>query len=351
MRLHRGFKGDWLLALAAYNSGAGTVSKAIRKNQRKGKPTDFFSLDLPDETRGYVPKLLAISTIVDEPEKFGMSLQTIPNEPVLARVETGSQIDLALAAELADISVEELYMLNPGFNRWATDPKGPHFLMVPLENEDTFRENLANLPESERVRWERHRIRQGESLLTIADKYNTTVALIKDVNNIRGNMIRAGQSLIIPVASKNKSQYVLSAEQRLSSLQNRQHSGKQKVTYHVRSGDTLWDISRRYKVGVRSLAKWNGLAPRDTLREGQKLVIWTKYGRQVTAAKENFSPHARTQKIGYRVRRGDSLARIADKFNVRINQVMRWNNLKEGVILRPGQRLTLYVDVTRQAGV
>ena len=350
-RLKRSFKGDWLLALAAYNSGAGTVSRAIRKNKRKGKPTDFFSLDLPKETRGYVPKLLAISSIIEDPQKYGISLQPIANKPVLEKVDTKKQIDLALAAELADITVEELYMLNPGFNRWATDPKGPHHLLVPIENADIFRENLAALPDNKRVHWERHRIRDGQNLLSIADKYNTTVSLIKDINNIRGNMIRAGQSLIIPVAVKNKSQYVLSAEQRLASLQNTKRSGKQKIKYTVRPGDTLWDISRKHKVGVRSLAKWNGLAPRDTLRAGQKLVIWTKYGQRVASSKTSFSPHSKTQKIRYRVRRGDSLARIADKFNIRIHQVMRWNNLKKGVVLQPGQRLTLHVDVTRQAGV
>lgn len=350
--LQRRFKGDWMLALAAYNSGQGTVSRAIRKNLRKGKPTDFWSLDLPPETEDYVPKLMAIAEIIAKPGEFGIELEPIPNEPYMARVEVGSQIDMALAAELADIELDELYMLNPGFNRWATDPKGPHFLMVPQTNADVFAENLAQMPTEERIRWARHKVRKGESLLAIADKYNTTVKLIKDVNKIRGNTIRVGDGLVIPVATKDLAAYNMSAEQRLRSLQNTKRKGRNKIVYQVRPGDTLWDIARKYGVGVRTLAKWNGMAPRDSLRSGQKLVIWSKWAKR-RIKQAQFSPHSAnvvTQKIRYRVRRGDSLALISQKFRVSLNDLKRWNGLSGEKYLQPGQRLTLYVDVTAQAG-
>lgn len=349
--LHRSLNKDWMLALAAYNSGYGTVTKAIRKNKRRGKPTDFWSLSLPKETRSYVPKLLAIAEIIRNPEKFNLKLRPIANKPFMAEVDTGSQIDLALAADLAQISLEELYTLNPGYNRWATSPKGPHKLMVPVDKVEIFNYNLSVLPENKRISWVRHKIKKGQSLLAISDKYDTTVALIKDLNQIRGNMIREGQNLIIPVSSRKGKTYTLSAEQRLIALQNTKRKGKDKLSYRVKPGDTLWSISRKYKVGYRSLAKWNGLAPRDTLRSGQKLVIWTK-GGYLNRAK--FSPHATqlvTQKIKYRVRRGDSLARISQKFKVNISDLKRWNNaISSKKYLQPGQRLTLYVDVTQQAG-
>jgi membrane-bound lytic murein transglycosylase D len=114
----------------------------------------------------------------------------------------------------------------------------------------------------------------------------------------------------------------------------------------------LWDISRRYGVNVRTLARWNGLAPRDTLRTGQKLVIWSKRSRVAQLSDPDFTPHSRatiTQKIRYRVRRGDSLALISRKFNVAVNDLVRWNGLNKKKYLQPGQRLTLYVDVTQQA--
>jgi len=349
--MHRSFNDDWLLALAAYNSGWGTVTKAVKRNKRKGKNIDFWSLDLPRETEGYVPKLLAISEIIANPEKYGLTLRPIPNQPYMAEVDIDSQIDLALAADLAEISLEDLYILNPGYNRWATDPKGPHKLMVPVDKADVFANNLAELPKSKRLAWVRHKIKKGQSLLSIADKYNTTVKLIKNVNNIRGNLIRENQNLIIPVSTLKDKSYTLSAEQRLIALQNTKRKGKEKFIYHVSSGDTFWSISRKFDVSYRTLAKWNGMAPRDTLRPGQKLTIWKKGG---AIHRASFSPHSSaltTQKVNYKVRRGDSLARIARKFSVDVSDLKKWNRkLYNKKYLQPGDRITVYVDVTQQAG-
>ncbi len=345
--LHRRFDGDWLLALAAYNSGEGTVRRAIRKNKRRGRPTDFWHLDLPRETRGYVPKLLALARLVADPAKHGIALLPIANEPVLERVDPGSQLDLALAAELAGLSIEELYTYNPGYNRWATDPDGPHHLLLPIEHVPRFQAALAQLPPEDRIGWRRHKIRRGETLRQIARRYRTDVDLIRRVNGIRGHTIRAGDDLIIPVATRDAGAYTLSASQRLLRTQNIVRQGRHKVIHHVRRGETLWSIARRYKVGVRELARWNQMAPRDTLHPGQRLVVWTK---QRTLALHRTGP-ARTQKIAYRVRRGESLALISRKFRVSIDDLVRWNRLDPKDYLQPGQRLTVYVDVTEQSNI
>lgn len=348
------FDGDWLLALAAYNSGEGTVQRAVARNKARGKPTDFWSLDLPRETRGYVPKLLAISRLVTDPEAHGVSLEPLPNEPFLTTVELNSQIDLALAAELAEISLEEIYLYNPGFNRWATDPDGPHQLLLPIERVAGFKERLADYPPERRVRWERHRVKSGESLLQIAQNYRTTVELVKSVNGLRGNTIRAGDTLTIPVARQKLASYRLSEEQRLLATQNQTREGK-RVDYLVRGGDSLWSIARRYDVGVNALARWNGMAPRDPLMPGRKLVIWTDATEEKVASTNParfthpFSSSTR-QRIGYIVRSGDSLATISQRFRVSVDNVMRWNKLDGKKYLQPGQRLTLYVDVIRQSG-
>jgi FOG: LysM repeat len=348
------FSGDWLLALAAYNSGEGTVKRAVARNKARGKPTDFWSLDLPRETRGYVPKLLAISRLVTDPDQHGVSLEAVANEPFLTRVALDSQIDLALAAELADISLEEIYLYNPGFNRWATDPDGPHDLLLPIERVASFQERLAEYPPERRVRWERHRVKSGESLLQIAQNYRTTVELLKSVNNLRGNSIRAGATLTIPVARQKLASYRLSEEQRLIATQNQPREGH-RVEYHVRSGDSLWSIARRHDVGVNELARWNGMAPRDPLVPGRKLVIWTDAKAERVAATNPagfthpFSSSTR-QRIGYTVRNGDSLATISQRFRVSVGNLISWNKLDGKKYLQPGQRLTLYVDVIRQSG-
>jgi membrane-bound lytic murein transglycosylase D len=350
--LNRQFDGDWLLALAAYNSGSGTVKKAIRRNQKRGKPTDFWSLDLPRETRAYVPKLLALKKLVADPAAYELELQTIPNEPYFARVELNSQIDLARAAEMAEISLDELYRLNPGYNRWATAPDGPHHLLIPLQNVDTFAANLEALPPEQRIRWIRHQIRPGDTLSTIAVKYNTSITTIKKVNGIRGSYLRAGRSLTIPVASQSAASYRLSESQRIKSLQNAPRKGV-KVVHIVQPGDTFWDLAQQHKVNVRALAKWNGMAPRDPLTPGQKLVIWSRNSAETSSLEAIVLslPQQRTitKRIGYKVRRGDSLAKISRKFRVSVAELRRWNDLPKGKYLQPGQRLTVYVDVTRQS--
>jgi membrane-bound lytic murein transglycosylase D len=349
------FHGDWELALAAYNAGAGNVQKAIRKNVRRGKPTDFWSLDLPRETRSYVPRLLAVAKLMAKPEAYGINLRPIPNKPYFASIDIQSQLDLALAAEMAGISIEELYLLNPGFNRWATDPDGPHRLQLPLDKVDRFTQKLAGIAPNQRLRWKRYRIKQGDVLGAIARKHNTTVALLQEINKLRGTNIRAGKHLLIPVSSQKMERYSLSSEQRTASIKNSGRKGT-RITYEVRPGDTLWEIARSYKVSHRQLAKWNAMAPRDLLHPGQKLVIWkgTRSDKTTITAKPTLpvnlaaGPVNSRSQLSYRVRKGDSLYRIAQRFKVSVADLKQWNALP-GKYLQPGQRIKLYVDVTNQA--
>ena len=349
--LHGFFDGDWMLALAAYNSGEGTVRRAVVRNSAQGRPTDFWSLDLPRETRAYVPKLLALSEVFSRPEEYGITLASIADEPMIVPVDVGSQIDLAKAAELAGVGLDELYRLNPAFNRWATDPDGPHELLVPVHAAERFATALAGLAPEQRVTWTRHLIREGENLGQLARHYRTTVAVLREVNGINGHMIRAGQSLIVPVAMQEAGGYTLSAEQRQRAVQSTARSGSRSV-HVVRSGDTLWDIARKHRVGVKQLAQWNGMAPGDVLRPGQRLVIWKAEGTVTASAPGRLldAPPVSeaTQRISYVVRKGDSLSRISQRFNVKVSELLRWNSLAKGDYLQPGQRLTLYVDVTRQ---
>ena len=335
------FDGDWLLALASYNAGAGTVSRAITRNKALGRPTDFWNLNLPRETRAYVPKLLAISQIVAEPETYGVTLKPISDTPYFRVVEAGSQLDLAEAARLADISSEELYLLNPGYNQWATPPEGPHRILVPVAKADAFEQKLAALPADARMRWQRYTIRSGDSLIRIANRFNVTVGMIQRANNLRGNRIIAGQNLMIPTPAQNGDAYALTADKRLAAKQDRGVSGRQRVDHHVRPGDTLWEIAQQHKVSVGELAKWNNMAPRDPLRVGQALAVWTSQPTTVAAA----ARPEMIRKVNYSVRNGDSLYRIANRFNVGVNDIARWNGIDTGKYLRPGQRLTLYVDV------
>jgi len=349
--LNKQFKGDWMLALAAYNSGSGTVRRAIKRNKRLNKPTDFWHLELPKETRAYVPKLLALKEIIAEPEKYSISLRCIPDAPGFKQVKTTAQIDLALAAELAEIDLKTLYNYNPAFNRWATDPDGPHSLILPVESGEVFEENYSLLPADKHLRWSRHKIKSGETLSDIAVKYNTSVKHLKKVNGISGNNIREGKHLVIPVSSKNKSSYALSSTQRLKSIQNTKRGSKTRITHIVQNNESFWEISRKYKVDMHKLAKWNGMAIRDPLKQGQKLVVWSNSKQSSKQASvKTHNPNNTIKSIHYTVRNGDSLSRIATRYSVNVKDLHRWNSIK-GKYLQPGQRLKLYIDVTEQSGI
>ncbi|MEK6749242.1 MAG: LysM peptidoglycan-binding domain-containing protein [Pseudomonadota bacterium] len=352
------FNNDWALALAAYNSGEGTVLKAIKKNKRKHKPTDYWSLKLPAETRGYVPKLLAVARIIDNPKALGVRVASIPNEPFFDVVKVDGQIDLALAADLAGLTVEDIYTLNPAYNRWATDPAGPHRLLLPVEVAETFEMNLAEVPEDQLIRWEHHTVKRGDNLNNIAATYRTTVPIIKTINKLDAIRLKVGSDLMVPVAARDTESYTLSAEQRLRTLQNSAPRGREKAIHMVQDGETLWSIAQQYDVDMRALARWNGMAPRDPLNLGQQLVVWVSNGENLfvkvnaDAKLSPFDVSITQRKITYRVRRGDSLGSISRRFKVSVDSMIKWNprRVKKHSRLRPGQRITLYVDVTRQSG-
>ena len=341
------FDGDWMLAVAAYNSGEGSVRSAVRRNKRNNRPTDFWNLRLSRETRAYVPKLLALKQLLNDPGSRNVRLPFVANLPYFTEVDIGSQLDLGVAAKWADISMDELYALNPGFNRWATSPAGPHKLLVPKDKAAAFATKVTESPASERLQWKRHKIKNGESLSVVADKYKTTVSVLKQANNLRSSRIRAGQYLMIPSASQKLDLYTQSADARLTKKQNRPRKGN-KLSHSVKAGDSFWTISRKYNVGIRQLAQWNGMAPRDTLNVGRKLVVWQK---NTTSSLPVLASGGHTRKINYVVRRGDSLSTIANRFRVSIGQLKNWNQSTSAKkYLQPGQRLVLYVDVTKQSG-
>ena len=345
--LHSSLDNSWYLALAAYNTGEGNVRISMRHNARRHRPQNFWALDLLPETRAYVPRLLAISALVANPAKYGIDLKAIPNQPYWETVDIGSQLDLARAADMAGISIEELYLLNPGYNRWSTNPKGPHRLLIPIDKADQFKQNLANLPPSERVSFRRHKIRRGESLGLIASRYHVTVGILREANHIRGNTIRAGKYLLIPVATRDSRAYDLSKAERLKTTRQiaERKYGIKPIHYRVRSGDSFWVIARKFDVPVRALAKWNGMASTDPLVKGKQLVIFAQHATQIASIPV---PNDVIRKVRYRVHRGESLALIADKFNLSVNDVMRWNrHVSNQKYIQPGDRITLYVDVTR----
>jgi membrane-bound lytic murein transglycosylase D len=362
-QLHQQFNGDWLLAVAGYNSGEGNVARALKKAAAAGRSQDFWGVKsyLPAETRTYVPRLLAIAELVADPAAVGVTLPELRNTAQFAVVETGGQIDMALAASLAGIDTDALYALNAGVNRWATDPEGPHRLLLPLAQADLFATSLAALGERERVQWTRHRVRTGETIGGIAERYQTTVAVLREINQLGGNTIRAGEDLTIPHATQSIATYTQSADVRAARQQSTPRNGERRE-HLVQAGETLWSISRVYDVDIRNLASWNSMAPGDVLSVGRELVVWTAPPAAIAAAATaqaslvrsdsatGFAATSRIREITYVVRRGDSLSSIARRFKVSVDKLVEWNAGTLDQYLQPGQRLKMRVDVTEQSG-
>lgn len=197
-KLH-GMFGTWDLALAAYNAGEGTVQRAIDKNRRQGLPTDYQSLNLPPETQNYVPKLQAIKNIVTDPEKFGLNLHAIPNRPYFAYVRTPKQIDAKLAAQLAEISDEEFTSLNPSYNRPVITATGEkHQLLLPIWAAERFAENLSNY-DKPLTNWQTYHAKRGERMDNIASKFGIKVSQLRDVNGLSAaKKLRRSQAMLVP---------------------------------------------------------------------------------------------------------------------------------------------------------
>lgn len=316
------FDGDWLLAIAAYNAGEGRVGNAIAYNRKHGRPTDFWHLRLPRETRQYVPRLLALSQIVRHPEHYDLELPDVPNKAETELVDVSGQIDLTLAAKLADVDLGTFHQLNPGYNRWATPPNGPQSLLLPAEAASAFKTALAKLPSDERVSWIRYKVRRGDSLSEIAQRYHTTVAVIKKANKLPSTVIRVGHPLLIPRGAT-------------TDVPDRM-GPQQQFTYTVRSGDSLWDIGRRFGVSFHQLAKWNNLDTTAILQPGDHLTIYS--GKQ---QKARSSKHVKVT-----VRKGETLSHIAHRFRVSVQSLLKWNDLSLDDYLQPGQKINVYVNTS-----
>jgi membrane-bound lytic murein transglycosylase D len=343
--LHDEFDGDWLLAIAAYNVGEAAVERAIAYNTSVGRRTDFWHLNLPAETRAYVPKLLAMKRLMAEPERYGLEFSPIPNEPYFAVIDTDSQIDLKIAARLAGTSYDDLVALNPGYNRWATDPAGPHRMLVPIDHADAFEGALRTLSAEDRVRYVAHEVAPRETLAQIARHAGTSVSVLEKVNELSGPRVAPGQTLKIPEISGALPDKVLIAAARIDRPETDTAGRKQaQLVYRVKSGETLTSIARRNNIAVNSLARLNNLAAGDQLVTGQRLLI--KAGTRLMRDEGVVTG----RRVQYTVRHGDTIESISRHFQVSVTQLKTWNGINQRHPIRAGRRLVMYVESNRQEG-
>ncbi|HSC68845.1 MAG TPA: LysM peptidoglycan-binding domain-containing protein [Cellvibrio sp.] len=328
-RLNAMFDGDWLLTIAAYNAGEGTVRRAIDKNRKQGRGTDFWSLPLSQQTQSYVPQLLALSKVIADPAKYELELSAIPNNPYFTAVNVSSAIDLAQAARMAEIDPKELRNLNAGYSKWTTDPTGPHQLFVPVADAAQFTLNLDKLPKLTPVKVSGdYKVKSGDTLGSIAKRFGTSVSAIQSANNLKSSQLKVGQNLSIPGQAPLNSPYAIQAEQEIAQRQQK-NTG---TYYTIKSGDSFWTIAKKHGTSVKNLLKWNNLPANAALKPGQKLLVVDKAS---TKPEDN--------KITYQIKSGDTLHKIASQFDVSKTDILSWNKVKDESYIHPGQELTIYL--------
>ena len=317
--LHEKFEGDWLLAMAAYNTGPTRVNRAIKKNKREDKPIRFWDLNLPKETTAYIPKLLVLCELIKDPKSFDVNLPSIANRPYFQRVKIPGQLDLMQAADLAGLKPETIYELNPGFNQWATDPSGPHYLLLPVGVSDRFMTQLESLDQDDLVRWDRYEIRRGDNLYKIASRYKIEVAVLMEINGLASDLIIAGKEIMVP---------------RGSAWAGKQNPREQ--VYIVVGGDSLWNISKKFKVSIEDVILWNDLDIEVPLQINQKIKIFSRYER----IRQDL-PSRDLRTMLYPVKSGDTISKIASKFEITAKDIQEWNEIEDVSKIFPGQVLKL----------
>ena len=387
--------GDWYLVMAAYNSGQRRVERAIRRTGSRDFWVHAQRRVLPRETRSYVPLIIAATVIAKNPEAYGFtSSSKTPIEYDVVRLEHA--VDLSTAADSAGVSLDDMKFLNPELRRWVT-PLGSNTypIRIPKGNAEAFKTALAAIPEDERVRFGTHVVRRGDTLSGIANRYGTSIAALTAANNVsRRSLIHPGQVLTVPVPPGSGGQRIRSVERREVIAENGQD------VYVVQRGDTLGDISTSFSMSLSELRALNGMASRATrIYPGQKLIVTERaaatlstsrrasaaprggatytvqpgdtmgqiaddhgiglstlrrlngfsgrrsriypgqelYVREATVAQADAGP------MSYRVRRGDTLSKIARRFGVTVEDIRQWNDISSDHIIA-GETIRIHAD-------
>lgn len=402
--LHNMF-GDWQLALAAYNWGEGAVQRAVNRNLAKGLPTDYLSLKMPAETRNYVPKLMAIRNMIATPESYGLTLPALENKPYFTAVSTSRHIDLDLAAELAGMSVPEFLTLNPAYNKPVIAYKPQRKVLVPIEKADLFNENLANR-NGNLLSWQPYQAIKGDTIESLAAQFGADPSSLSAINRISKPRLKPGQLVLVPRRSevtaslaqantspKQAESSIVVAKEKPIELALNQPSEKEAISssevisvvaessvipspipekaavipettdaeiaqaapteapvveakpqYHVvAKGDTAYNIARRYGLSVDELLQINQLKNAN-INLGKRLNVLADAAPLNT--KEKISQKATSKSKSssqYKVKTGDTAAKIARRFSVAVPELLRWNGLKNNSILKPGDDLTIYL--------
>lgn len=341
--------GDWYLAWAGYNCAPSRISKAAKTHNTRNFWVLYETGSIPEETRNYVPKVLAAAIIGKHPERYGFTNIKGDAPPQYDTVVVEGAYGMDVLAKCAGVSQEALQALNPSILRGATPPDSKHALRVPVGAAERFKEALAQVPESERLTFQKHTVAKGETMSKIAARYGVSTSALASYNRISNpNMVSVGTVLLIPRSGTTAPPpEALTSSATKSSSSSKPSTSKSTTTttaskptsrtHTVAKGETLSTIADRYDVTTADLQAWNNLKSANNIQAGQKLTVMTSGGTTGTASKPSAPAAATT----YTVKKGDTLSDIAERYGVSVSSLVSANNLKSASAIYPGQVLKL----------
>jgi membrane-bound lytic murein transglycosylase D len=330
----------WYLAAAGYNAGENKIASAMKRYQTE----DFWELAkyryLKQETRDYVPQMIAAALIAKEPEKYGF-IGIEYQEPLqYEKMEVPSVTDLRLIAKICDITLEELKDLNPELSRWCTPPDSPTYeIKIPFGKRELFLKNFEALQPLQRSQFKTHIVKKGDTFARIARSCRVEVELILEINRLkRTSRLSTGMNLLIPIPISQDIKPTMMAKKKFNG--NDPSLKSNEIIYTIKKGDTLWSIANEMGVNIGVLSRWNNLHPEKKLIPGDKLKI------RMISAPDSFEEPIRKKggkEIIYVVKEGDTLWGIAKKYHITVSDIKTWNHLSGGDRIHPSDQLTLRV--------
>jgi len=331
-RLRTMFNDDWPIIIASYNGGEGTLQNAISYNAARNRPTDFWDLtQISHETADYPARLYALVEIFSHPKKYGFTPYPIPNAPVLTEIKLDKSVNLGKLAQITGMSHDELYRLNPGFDKLITGPQTDH-LLVPKKLADQFTPQALGEAEKSARDWGRYTLRRGDSFHKVAYRFGCDVDELIKMNRLSSTYAHPGETIVVPL--DRKTQYAAAGHDRL---------------YTVQGGDSLWGVSRKFKIDLADLQHMNGLNKHSVIRPGEKIIVGfdressghnshSQQGHSESVAQAGGHSKGRHQ---YTVKKGDTLWDVAHRFSTTVNELLSLNGLKPKDSLKPGQILVI----------
>ena len=315
--LFKRFDDNLFHSLASYNAGPTLVESRIKRNIRLDKDPSFKNLRLPSQARSYIPKFVAIYEIVSNPEKYGVVLPQIPYKELVERVEINGQVEILAFSDFVGLKPEFVYKLNAGYTKWASAPGEKSIFYIPLEKANLINNDKDIFLQENKINWITHKIKRGDSLWELANKYDTRVEIIKKINFLDSDLLTLNDNLLIPLSQSENNNFI-------------------PFEVHVVSeGDSLWSIATRYKLTPKTIARNNNIEISSILRIGQQLNIGNKNIYRTIDSKKRT--------ILYSVKQGDNLYRIADLFGVEAIDIKKLNNLDDSAIM-PGQIIKVIIS-------